>query len=122
MKTIKSWKIITELGEYFRKGLLKVARRNDLEIQTNGLAAIQTFSFDKWHNQRKTFLTKEMLSLGWLATTAFYASTEHSKERIDDYLTDLDKIFETLKGMDFDDALTLENLGDLCQTGFKRLN
>ena len=63
-----------------------------------------------------------MLSLGWLATTAFYASTEHSKERIDDYLTDLDKIFETLKGMDFDDALTLEKLGDLCQTGYKRLN
>ena len=122
MRRLKSWKIITELGEYFRKGLLKVAKRNSLEIQTNGLASIQTFSFDKWHNQRKTFLTKEMLSLGWLATTAFYASTEHSKERIDDYLTDLDKIFETLKGMDFDDALTLKNLGDLCQTGFKRLN
>ncbi len=122
MKRIESWKIISDLGEYFNKGLKKIAKKNSINIDTYGLKPLRSFTFEKWHLERKTFLTKEMLKLGWLATNAFYASTVHTKKNIDDYLNDLDTVFHSLKDLDFDDDITRKKIGNLCHSGFKRLN
>ena len=122
MEKIKSWNIISELGEYFNKGLTQIAKKNSINIDISGLKPLQSFTFDKWHLERKTFLTKEMLKLGWLATNAFYASVAHSKEKIDDYLTDLDTVFHVIKNLDFDSSDARKLVGNLCHSGFKRLN
>ena len=53
---------------------------------------------------------------------SFYASTVHTKKNIDDYLNDLDTVFYSLKDLDFDDDNTRKKIGNLCHSGFKRLN
>ncbi len=123
MKEIKSWHIISDLGEYFYNGLTQIALNHSIKINISGLKPLLSFTFEKWHLERKTFLTKEMLKLGWLGTNAFYASTCHTKEKIDDYLNDLDSIFNTIKNLDFDNNIVRKkNIGKLSHVGFKRLN
>ena len=94
-----------------RDEMSSLSEKNSINIDTYGLKPLRSFTFEKWHLERKTFLTKEMLKLGWLATNAFYASTVHTKKNIDDYLNDLDTVFYSLKDLDFDDDKSRIQLG-----------
>ena len=85
--------------------------------------AISTFSFLGSNALKyKTLLTQEMLKRGFLAGTAFYACTEHSDETLEAYEYNLDPIFKLIR--ECEDGRNIDVLldGDVCHSGFKRLN
>ena len=124
MKSIKSWEIITSIGNKMRDGWNKLADSYNLKITISGLPAISTYSFDTENNLKyKTLITQEMLKKGFLASTNFYACTEHKQNYIDSYFTALDEVYNLISKCEFND-LKIDDLldGPVCHSGFKRLN
>jgi glutamate-1-semialdehyde 2,1-aminomutase len=124
MKSIESWKIITEKGNKMRLGWLKIAEENKLNISIAGIPALSTFSFQSVDALKyKTYITQEMLKKGFLASTNFYAAVTHSDEFFDKYFYNLNNIFidisKCVKGeKNIDEMLD----GPICHSGFQRLN
>ena len=124
MNTIKSWEIITKIGNKVRLGWKKLAENHNLKISISGIPAISSYIFDSANSlEYKTFLCQEMLKKGFLASTNFYASTSHDNSKIDSYFNALDKVFETISKCE-NDLLDIKKLlnGPVCHTGFQRLN
>ena len=124
MKKKKSWKVITERGKLVNKNWLKIAENNKLDISINGLPAISTYKFNyKNHLKYKTFVTQEMLKKGFLASTHFYACTEHTDEIINSYFSALDEVFKMISKCE-NDILDIDLLldGPICHSDFQRLN
>jgi glutamate-1-semialdehyde 2,1-aminomutase len=124
MRKIKSWDIITANGLKMQKGWSELAANHDLEILISGIPSLSTYSFKSDNALKyKTFITQEMLKMGFLASTNFYASIAHKDEHFDHYFNALDKIYKVIgtceKGVNnIDDFLD----GPVCHAGFKRLN
>jgi len=124
MEKTKSWDIITSKGNHLRKGWQELANKYQLKIQINGIPALSSFTFSSQdHNKYKTLITQEMLSKGYLAGTIFYASTAHSDEIMNSYLSDLDEVFFNIaecekKNLNINELLKVPE----SHTGFKRLN
>ena len=70
----------------------------------------------------KTFISQEFLKQGYLAGTAFYGSSSHSTQNIDEYANILDKIYKEFSLCE--NGKNINNLleGPICHTGFRRLN
>ena len=98
MEKIKSWKIISKLGLFFRKELKKLAKKNNIDIQIKGLLAIPTFSItgDK-NNIYKTYITQEMLKKGFIISNAVYISTAHNKKIFNKFFKSFDEILKKIK-------------------------
>jgi len=64
-----------------------------------------------------------MLKKVFLASTIFYASTEHTDEHLSNYFNELDEIYKTI-GKCESEILDINSLleGPVCHSGFKRLN
>ena len=64
-----------------------------------------------------------MLKKGFLASTIFYACTEHTDKHLSNYFDELDKIYKTISKCE-SEKLNINNLldGPVCHSGFKRLN
>ncbi len=120
----KSWERITLLGKKLRDGWLSCSKGQKVKITLNGIPALSTFNFQHKDNLKfKTFLTQEFLKKGYLASSSFYSSTEHSEKIINDYLI----IFEEIMSQISDCISGLENIdslieGPVVSNGFKRLN
>ena len=83
-----------------------------------------SYSFEsKFNLEYKTLISQEMLKKGVLASTNFYASIAHSKEKIDMYFNFLDDIYRKISKCESNPTL-INNLleGPVCHSGFKRLN
>ena len=64
-----------------------------------------------------------MLKKGFLASTNFYACTEHKDKNIDDYFNALDGVYKTISDCEKGNKNILDLLeGPICHSGFKRLN
>ena len=124
MEREESWKKITETGIKMQKGWLKLAKQNNLDITVSGIAAMTTYSFN-YNNalSYKTLITQEMLKKGFLASTNFYACTEHSDEHLDLYFNALSDIYKTISKCESDEV-NIDTLleGPISHSGFKRLN
>ncbi|MDE2427258.1 MAG: aminotransferase class III-fold pyridoxal phosphate-dependent enzyme [Burkholderiales bacterium] len=123
MEKTKSWETITDIGNYMRDGWQKLADKHDLKIGHFGLPALTGFSFESSNALAyKTYMTQEMLKKGYLASTVFYACTEHTVDIVDTYLEQLDPIFSKIK--QFENGLNVNDFldGPVCHGGFKRLN
>ena len=123
MEREKPWDTITGIGNKVRKIWQNLTDYYDLKISIGGLPAISTFSFQSPDAiTYKTFVTQEMLKNGFLAGTAFYACTEHSDDILETYEAYLDPIFKMIK--ECEDGRDIGTLldGEICHTGFKRLN
>jgi glutamate-1-semialdehyde 2,1-aminomutase len=123
MERLKSWDIITNIGREIGERWERLAKKFDLSINVSGLPALISFAFNSPKNLHyKTFITQEMLKKGFLASNSVYTCIEHTKEVIDSYFYELEKIFEIIKkceeGLDINSLLE----GPVCQSGFKRLN
>ena len=113
---------LIKAGEQVQNGWIKMADKNGLKIKVGGLAPLSHFVFD--YDKPlvlKTLFTQEMLKLGFLATTAFYASLAHTDEYIGLYLEACDKTFAFIAK-----AISQGNVekllkGPVCHSGFKRL-
>ena len=123
MEKIKSWNLITEIGNKMRKKWSELANRHNLEINISGLPAISTYTFSENNLKYKTLITQEMLKKGFLASTNFYASIAHDDLIIEKYIDELDEVYFKIsnceKGkLNIDDLLE----GPICHSGFQRLN
>ena len=124
MEKQKSWKYITNLGNYIVAKWKGIAKKHKVKIKINGIPALCSFVFlSKYHLVYKTFITQEMLKINILATNSIYVSTAHNKRILKKYFNNLDLIFKTIsnceKGKD-DIYRYLES--DICETDFARLN
>lgn len=124
MEEIQSWEIITSLGNVMREGWQQLADSNGLNITISGIPSLSTYSFDSDNYlEYKTFVSQEMLSRGYLASTNFYASIAHNKTNINLYLDSLNEVFSIISDCEKGYKNIKELLkGPVCHSGFKRLN
>ncbi len=124
MARMKSWDIITERGSKMQKGWKELAENHGLSISVSGIPSLSTYSFNSDNGLKyKTLITQEMLKKGFLASTNFYACTEHHDTFFSSYFDALDGIYKTISecqngNKDIDSLLE----GPVCHSGFKRLN
>ena len=123
MKKIKSWSLITEIGNKMRKKWLELAKSHNLDINISGLPAISTYTFSKNNLKYKTLITQEMLKKGFLASTSFYACISHDDLIIDKYINALDEVYFKISQCN-KGVINIDNLldGPVCHNGFQRLN
>lgn len=124
MERIQSWELISNIGKKIQDGWKKLSEAHELKISISGIPALSTYSFEsEYALHYKTLVTQEMLKKGFLASTNFYACTEHSDKHIDDYMNELDKVFSMIRQCEDKSLNILEILnGPVCHSGFKRLN
>jgi glutamate-1-semialdehyde 2,1-aminomutase len=123
MQATTSWEVITSVGRQVRDGWAALASRHSVDITIAGLPALSTYSFTQEPLLYKTLLSQEMLSKGYLATTAFYASIAHTDKIVDDYLNALDDVFALISRC-LSGELSAGALlkGPICHAGLTRLN
>lgn len=124
MERVKSWESITEIGKNMQAGWLKLAENHNLSITLAGMPALSTYSFNSKNALAyKTLITQEMLKKGFLASTNFYACTEHTNDLMDLYFNALDEVYNLIAKCENGDVV-IENLleGPICHSGFARLN
>jgi glutamate-1-semialdehyde 2,1-aminomutase len=124
MEREKSWKKITHTGRKMQNGWLSLAANHDLDINVVGIPAMSSYSFNSRNSMEyKTLITQEMLKKGFLASTIFYACTEHTDEHLSNYFDELDKIYKTISECE-SERLNINTLleGPVCHAGFRRLN
>ena len=124
MENIKSWDVITSIGESVQKRWAYLASLHKVNINITGIPSLSSFTFSSSNHQAyKTFLTQEMLKKGFLAGTLFYASVAHEEKYLENYFTELDSIFEKIKKFEADELQVLDFIeGPIVHSGFKRLN
>lgn len=124
MQRIKSWEIITEIGNKVRDQWQSLADIHGLKISISGIPSLSTYSFESPNSLAyKTLVTQEMLKKGFLASTIFYSCIDHNDEVISSYFTALDEVYNLIakcESEEFDINSLLE--GPVCHSGFKRLN
>ncbi len=104
--------------------MVSTGKKNDLDITVSGIPAMTSYSFNSRNAlEYKTLITQEMLKKGFLASTIFYACTEHTDEHLSNYFDELDKIYKTISKCE-SEKLNINTLleGPVCHSGFKRLN
>ncbi|ETZ24504.1 aminotransferase class III-fold pyridoxal phosphate-dependent enzyme [Pedobacter sp. V48] len=124
MEKTKSWEIITKAGQKMQSGWQTLASTHGLSISLSGIPALCTYSFNSEKAMEyKTLIAQEMLKKGFLASTNFYACTEHTDNYFEQYFNELDKIFFTISKCE-NGVENVEDLlqGPVCHSGFKRLN
>jgi len=123
MKRENSWNRITQTGEKIRQGWQRLAEMYELDISHFGLPALAGFNFLSDNALKyKTYITQEMLKKGYLASNCVYVCTEHSDDIVENYFSEMSKLFATIK--DCEDGKSIDDLlmGPVCHSGFKRLN
>lgn len=113
---------IIQTSRQLREGLTEISQANNLIIQFFGLPSLTRFSLEGFEDRLlKTFITREMLNLFYLASNSIYVSMAHEKKIRDLYFEDINKIFARMSNMsNLDLAAILEK--DIASEGFKRLN
>ena len=113
MKKNKSYRLIKSQGLKIKSMWSKIANKHNIEIDIISMDSIPIFIFKKYHNLRKTFLTQEMLKFNILASNIIYVSISHTDKILEKYFIKLDKIFETISKLSFNQLkrkLMVENL------------
>ena len=124
MEEVKSWEIITAIGNKMRHGWQQLADEHNLSITISGIPSLSTYSFisDK-ALEYKTFVAQEMLAKGYLASTNFYASTAHNENNLKEYFEALNDVYSIISDCEKGTKNIVELLkGPVCHAGFKRLN
>ena len=123
MEKIKSWEIITKIGNKIVKGWKKLATKHKLKIRCSGIPSIKSFEIkSKNWLKYKTLISQEMLKKGFLAGNTIYACIDHNDKIIKKYLDCLDKIFKIISACEKNGQIDMMLETSVCQTGFKRLN
>ncbi len=123
MKKQKSWEKISKIGLKVSNGWRELFNRYELNYDIGGIKPIPFFRFKSKNNLiYKTFITREMLKRGFLASNLFFASTVHEDRIINKYLQELEKPISVIKeceeGKDINELMITKE----CHSGFQRLN
>ena len=124
MEKMKSWELITAAGNKMRQGWQKLADSHNISITIAGIPSLSTYGFSSKNALAyKTYVTQEMLKKGFLASTHFYACTEHKDENFNSYFEALDGIFAMIYKCESEEFNIHDLLeGPVCHGGFNRLN
>ncbi len=119
----KSWEQITATGNAIMDRWRDLAVSHGLTIKIAGLPAIASFSFEGDNAQAyKTLITQEMLAQGYFSSNLIFSSLPHTNLVIEGYFEKLDPIFGLIKECEKGrDVMELLN-GEICHSGFRRLN
>ena len=123
MEDIKSWEQISKTGKYIKEEWQKLFSTYNLDVNISGISALPNFTFqNKNHQAYKTFITQEMLKKNFIAATSIYVCINHTKELIDNYISELEPLLKAIEecenGKDINDLLD----GPISHDGFARLN
>ena len=122
MERMRSWEIITEIGNKVRKGWKRISESHHIPITIKGIPALNSYSFNKNNIVYQTFVTQEMLKKGYLASDKFYSSIAHEND-IELYLDALNDVFYDMsKKIENGIDITSQLNGPLRHSGFERLN
>ncbi len=119
------WEKQDEYGRMVQEGWKEKAGKHGLEIEIGGIRPLGHFSIIGNENALvyKTFFVQEMLKRGYIASNAFYTSYAHSKEIIEGYLECVDEVFGLIAEIGRNGERVEDRLqGDVCHSGFGRLN
>ena len=123
MEKIKSWEIITKIGNKIVKGWKELAAKHKLKIKCTGIPSIKSFEIkSKDWLKYKTLISQEMLKIGFLAGNTVYACIDHDDKILKKYLNCLDKVFKMISECEKNGQIDMFLETSVCQTGFKRLN
>ena len=124
MEKSKSWNLISNLGRKIQAQWKTLANKYELEIEVGVIPAIATFSFkSKNALEYKTYLTREFLKKGFLASNLLFVSTEHLNIDLQEYFDILESIFKIISMREKGELMQkLVNDNELCGDTFKRLN
>ncbi|MCR9191724.1 MAG: aminotransferase class III-fold pyridoxal phosphate-dependent enzyme [Gammaproteobacteria bacterium] len=123
MEQLKSWDLITAIGNQIKQGWQNLAEKYQLKINLSGLPALSSFTFaGEYALEYKTLITQEMLAKGFLASNSVYACIAHTPDIIEQYFYALEPIFALIA--ECETGRTIGDLlkGPVCHAGFKRLN
>lgn len=124
MEHMRSWETITEIGRKVQAGWQNLADLHNIQITLSGIPALSTYAFNSENALGyKTLIAQEMLKKGFLASTNFYACTEHADDKLELYFNALDEVYTTIAKCEMGE-LKIESLleGPIVHSGFKRLN
>lgn len=118
------WEKQILFGKQIKVGWETLASKNKIQISIGGMDPLPHFSFMYPDSlAHKTFFIQEMLSQGFLASTAFYVSAAHTEEILADYMKAVDRIFDQMHTI-HENNRSIETYlhGPVCHSGFGRLN
>ena len=123
MERIKSWKIVTNKGNWLRKKWLDLAKKNNLKIKLSGIPALSRFEIlSNNFNKYRTLIAQEMYKKSILASNTIYVSTAHSKENFLKYFSSLQSVFEIIAKCEDGDKIDYYLDVPEIKKFFKRLN
>ena len=110
-------------GNSIRKIWKEGANDYGLKIKTHGIPPLSIFSFDYGEISQTvhTLFTQEMLSRGFLASKAFYASYAHKEEHVNAYERAVKEVFKIIADTIDENTLEVSLHGPVAHNGFKRL-
>ncbi|MBN1692222.1 MAG: aminotransferase class III-fold pyridoxal phosphate-dependent enzyme [Dehalococcoidales bacterium] len=87
-------KHLVSIGRLVQEGWKSAAGRHNLTVGISGIPPLGHFTFDYPNDLAiRTLFTQEMLSRGFLATNAFYASYAHQEGHVNKYIKAVDEVF-----------------------------
>ena len=122
MEKIKSWELISKIGNKIKKNWEKLANLHDLKIEINGLSATPNFLFNsKIHYKYKTFISQEMLKKKIMASNLVFCSIAHEEKILNKYFDCLETIFSKIKKCE-DQKEDINKIleTDVCLTGIRK--
>lgn len=123
MERTSAFNILTEIGRKVRNAWTRTSEKFSLPIQTFGIDAMPSFSFDGDNDRLiKTLFTQLMLEKSFLATTSFNASTSHTEDDLLSYTLACEEAFESIANALDTNSVSSLLRGQAAQAHFYRLN
>ncbi len=119
----KPWAKINLIAKYYKKKLIKIAKKQKIKIKVSGLPAIINFSVENdSDNIIKTYITQEMLKKGFIFNGAIYLCINHNKKILNKFFYHLNNVFHSININK--NTLNLKKLldGPVSHNTFRRLN
>ena len=117
------YKQIIQTGKYLNNSWLKLAKKYSLKIDIVGIETITSFSFRSKNNLLyKTYISQEMLKKGYLASNVVYLNIFHTRKIINDYIKNLDRIFEKISLYEQKKIKKIGLNSEVCNSKFQRIN
>ena len=113
---------LDKIGALIGKKWRKLAKKHDLNFSILPPNALVTFTIE-YENALaiKTLYTQEMLKRGYLASTSVYVSYAHTEEIVNEYMKNVDEVFELIKNAIDNNNINTLLEGPISHSGFQRL-
>lgn len=128
LATIKKYKkhsvekALDRNGTIIQKCWKDLAIKHKINISIMGIKPLSYFSFN-YSNEKeiKTLFIQEMLELGFLSTSGYYASYSHTENDIKQYIQAVDQVFRKVSNAIRMNKVEKLLKSEVCHSGFKRL-